>query len=257
MYVLYHVFSGLTDKQRTDVDRNSISYAAVYGLITDLELTDREFSWSVSMFYVGQLISQYPAAYSLSCSRIIRFIGTNVITFGVIEICLAMSMNFPFLAIYRFLLGAYQAVVSPAFIILTSKWYRPYEHPMRVATWISMNGISQIIGGLLMFVLGNVDINIGSWRAMFIVFGVLTALFGILFIVTIPEDTASAWFLNERERSIATRRLAIDRNKGDPKDFDIGQLREALWSPLSWLYVLMAFCIASTNPITKVISLYP
>ena len=181
----------------------------------------------------------------------------TVIGFGIIEMYIAMSMNFPMLAVYRFFLGAYQAAVSPAFIILTSTWYRPHEHPMRVATWISMNGVSQIVGGLLMFLLDDVDIDIGSWRVMFIVFGGLTVLFGILFIIIIPEDTATAWFLNMRERSIATRRLAIDRNKGDPKGFDIGQLREALWSPLSWLYVLMALCIASTNPITKVISQYP
>ncbi|KAJ4133455.1 hypothetical protein NW768_005041 [Fusarium equiseti] len=237
------------------LDKNSISYAAVFGLITDLELKNREFSWAVSMFYVGQLISQYPTAYALSYSHIIRFISMTVVGSGVIEMCIAASISFPFIAGYRFFLGAYQAAVSPAFIILTSKWYRPHEHPMRVATWISMNGISQTIGGLLMFVLGDVDIGIGSWRVMFLVFGGLTVLSGILFIIIIPENTATAWFLNKRERSIATRRLAIDRNKGDPKNFDIGQLREALLSPLSWLYVLMAFCIASTNPITKVTSL--
>jgi MFS family permease len=203
------------------------------------------------------LISQYPIAYTLSYCHIIRFIGITVIGFGVIEICIAGSMNFPYIAAYRFVLGAYQAAVSPAFVILTSKWYRSHEHPMRVATWISMNGISQIVGGILMYALGDADMAISSWRVMFIVFGGLTVLFGILFIIIIPEDTATAWFLNKRERSIATRRLAIDRVQGDPKGFDIGQLRESLLSPLSWLYVLMAFCIASTNPITKVISLYP
>lgn len=172
------------------------------------------------------------------------------------EICIAFAKDFPVLCALRYGLGFAQAAVSPAFIILTSNWYRQQEHPMRVATWISMNGISQIVGGILMYALGDADMAISSWRVMFLIFGGLTVLFGILFTVMIPEKTTTAWFLNQRERHVATKRLAIDRASGARKGFDIRQLRETLSTPLSLLYFLMAFCIASTNPITKVISLY-
>lgn len=237
----------------TDVDKSSISYAAVFGLRDDLDLTDENFSWAVSMFYVGQLVSQYPAAYILSRFHIIRFIGGTIIAWGIIEMCIGASMNFAGLATCRFLLGFAQAAVSPAFIILTSNWYRQHEHPMRIATWISMNGISQIIGGLLMYALSDVDMEIRSWRVMFLIFGGLTILLGALFMVMMPVDTAKAWFLKKRERKVATKRLAIDHATCDEASFDYGQLREALTSPLSWLYFLMAYCIASANPITKVI----
>ncbi|KAH7193673.1 major facilitator superfamily domain-containing protein [Fusarium flagelliforme] len=236
------------------VDKNSISYAAVFGLITDLELTERDFSWAVSSFYIGQLISQFPTACWLSYSRIIIFIGTTLVAGGIVEICIAFAENLPVLAALRYGLGFAQAAVSPAFIILTSNWYRQHEHPMRVAAWISMNGISQIVGGILMYALSDADMAISSWRVMFLIFGGLTVMFGILFTVMIPEKTTTAWFLNQRERHVATKRLAIDRASGARKGFDIRQLREALSTPLSWLYVLMAFCIASTNPITKVYS---
>ncbi|RGP73406.1 major facilitator superfamily transporter [Fusarium longipes] len=234
------------------IDRNSINYTAVFGLVKDLDLTNRDFSIAVSLFYVGQLISQYPAAYILSRFHITRFIGATIIVCGIMEMCTAATRDFEGLAACRFLLGFAQAAVSPAFIILTSTWYRQHEHPMRVATWLSMNGISQIVGGLFMYALGNLNMEIRSWRVTFLVFGGCTLFFGVLFVVMMPVDTATAWFLNKREREIATKRLAIDRATCDNGKFDSGQLREALYSPLSWLYLFMAFLIASANPITKV-----
>ncbi|RGP64751.1 pantothenate transporter [Fusarium sporotrichioides] len=233
------------------IDKNSINYTSVFGLKSDLKLTDRDFSWAVSLFYVGQLVSQYPAAYILSRFHIARFIGATIIICGIVEMCIGASSDFEGLATCRLLLGLAQAAVSPAFIILTSNWYRQHEHPMRVATWISMNGISQITGGLLMYALGDLEMSVPSWRVVFLVFGALTILFGALFVVMMPVDTATAWFLNNREREVATRRLAMHRVTCDKANFDCQQLREALCSPLSWLYFFMAYYIASANPITK------
>ncbi|QPC77732.1 hypothetical protein HYE68_008484 [Fusarium pseudograminearum] len=233
------------------IDKNSINYTAVFGLRSDLKLTSKDYSWAVSIFYVGQLVSQYPAAYVLSRFHIARFIGATIITCGVMEMCIGASQDFEGLATCRFLLGFAQAAVSPAFIILTSNWYRQHEHPMRVATWLSMNGISQITGGLLMYALGDMEMEIRSWRVMFLVFGALTILFGFLFVAMMPVDTATAWFLNKREREVATGRLVMDCAPSNTGNFDYQQMREALGSPLSWLYFFMAYYIASANPITK------
>ncbi|KAM0272169.1 hypothetical protein ACHAQH_008847 [Verticillium albo-atrum] len=52
------------------LDKGSINYAAVFGLRHDLKLTGEEFSWVFSLFYFGQLCSEYPAAYLLSRLRI-------------------------------------------------------------------------------------------------------------------------------------------------------------------------------------------
>ncbi|KAF4959019.1 hypothetical protein FSARC_10856 [Fusarium sarcochroum] len=233
------------------LDKGSINYAAVFGLREDLELTGEQFSWVVSLFYLGQLVSEYPAAYILSRFHITRFIGATVIVWGAMEMSIGASQNFEGLAATRFFLGFAEAAVSPAFIILTSNWYRRREHPMRVATWISMNGISQMIGGLLMYAVGGANMAIASWRAIFLVFGGLTVACGIAFTTLMPVDTKTAWFLNERERQIATRRLAIDRATRDKADFDKKQFWEALSSPLSWLCFAMAMCITLTTPVMK------
>ncbi|CEI67247.1 hypothetical protein FVEN_g5844 [Fusarium venenatum] len=233
------------------IDKNSLTYTAVFGLRNDLNLTDKDYSWAISVFYIGQLASQYPAAYILSRFHIIRFIGATIISCGIMEMCIGASYNFEGLVTCRFLLGLAQAAVSPAFVMLTSNWYRQHEHPMRVATWISMNGISQMTGGLLMYTLGDVEMEIRSWRVVFLVLGALTIVFGVVFVVMMPVNIATAWFLSPRERGVAMRRLAMDRTTCDKAIFDYQQLLESLCSPLSWMYFFMAYYIASANPIAK------
>ncbi|KAH7011473.1 major facilitator superfamily domain-containing protein [Ilyonectria destructans] len=237
------------------LDKGSINYAAIFGLKADLKLTGEEFSWVVSLFYLGQLASEYPAAYVLSRFHITIFVGATIVVWGGVEMAIGSTQNFHGLAAARFFLGFAEAAVSPAFVIITSNWYRRSEHPIRVATWVSMNGISQIVGALLMYAVGGADMAIQSWRAIFLVFGGLTIACGIAFVLLMPRDTTNAWFLNEREREIATRRLAIDRATRDRAHFDKKQMWEALSSPLTWLCFMMALCITLTTPILKFSSL--
>ncbi|KAM5352614.1 hypothetical protein ACJ41O_005336 [Fusarium nematophilum] len=234
------------------LDKGSINYAAVFGLKTDLGLTGEEFSWVVSLFYLGQLASEYPAAYVLGRFHITLFVGATIVAWGGVEMAIGATRDFHGLAAARFFLGFAEAAVSPAFVIITSNWYRRGEHPIRVATWISMNGVSQIVGALLMYAVGGADsMAIESWRAIFLVFGGLTVACGIAFVLLMPRDTTTAWFLTEREREVATRRLAIDRATRDRAHFDKAQMWEALSSPLTWLCFMMALCITLTTPILK------
>ncbi|KAK6226072.1 pantothenate transporter [Colletotrichum tabaci] len=233
------------------LDKQSINYAAVFGLSEDLRLTGSQFSWCVSLFYFGQLCSEYPAAYLMSRLPIVRFVGVTIVLWGAVEMCLGASQNFASLGAIRFLLGFTEGAVSPSFMIITSNWYKRTEHPVRVATWVSMFGVSQIVGALLMYGIGSGVHTIATWRVLFMVCGGCTIAAGILFIFGMPGDTKSAWFLNERERHIATQRLALDRATRDRAHFDMAQAREALRDPRTALYALMALFITLPTPIVK------
>ncbi|KAF5662239.1 pantothenate transporter [Fusarium heterosporum] len=233
------------------LDKGSISYAAVFGLRKDLGLSGEDFSCVVSLFFFGQLVSEPPAAYILSRFHVTLFVGITIIVWGLMEICIGLSKNFLHLAVTHFFLGFTEAAVSPAFVVITSNWYRRHEHPMRVATWISMNGVSQIAGSLLMYAIGGAHLGISSWRAIFVLCGVLTVICGIAFVLLMPVHTMTAWFLTEREREIATARLAVDRATRDKANFDTRQTIEALKSPLTWSCGTMALLIGLTTPMQK------
>lgn len=180
------------------------------------------------------------------------YVGVTIVLWGGVEMCLGAAQSFEGLAAARFFLGFAEGTVSPAFIIITSIWYKRREHPIRVATWVSMSGVSQIVGAVLMYLLGGAPLALANWRAMFLISGGLTSACGIAFIFLMPRDTTTAWFLNEREREVATQRLALDRATRDRAEFNKTQAKEALMQPLTWIYFLMALCITLTTAILKV-----
>jgi hypothetical protein len=57
------------------LDKQCINYASVFGLEDSLGLSGAQYSWAVSLFYFGQLVSEYPAAYLMSRFSVVRFIG--------------------------------------------------------------------------------------------------------------------------------------------------------------------------------------
>ncbi|OJI90102.1 hypothetical protein ASPTUDRAFT_62239 [Aspergillus tubingensis CBS 134.48] len=233
------------------LDKQTINQAAVFSLRSDLELTGQEFSWAVSLFYLGQLCSEYPAAIMLSRFPITIYVGVTIVIWGGVNMCLAAVHNFAGLAAVRFFLGFSEGTVSPAFIIITSIWYKRKEHPIRVATWVSMNGIANIIGALMMYGIGKGNMSLAPWRSLFLICGGLTSATGLLFIFLMPRDTTTAWFLSPQEREVATQRMAIDRATRDHAVFSKAQLKEALLSPMTWIYCLMGICITLTTPIMK------
>ena len=115
-----------------------------------------------------------------------------------------------------------------------------------------MFGVSQILGGLLMYAIGLSKMSIHTWRVMFIVCGGLTILAGILFILFMPRDPSVAWFLKDPERKVAVERLALDRATRDRRDFNLRQAKEALLDPRTWLFASMALFICLPTPIVKV-----
>lgn len=60
------------------LDKQCLSYAAVFGLIEDLDMTSKQYSWSSSIFYVGQLVSEYPFIYLMSRLPLTKLVGATV-----------------------------------------------------------------------------------------------------------------------------------------------------------------------------------
>ncbi|KAJ5246356.1 hypothetical protein N7468_001339, partial [Penicillium chermesinum] len=238
------------------LDKQSLSYAAVFGLREDLSLTSSQYSWSSSIFYVGQLVSEWPYIYLMSRLPLTKFVGATVIAWGVICMLLSAPSNFAGFATVRFLLGFSEGAVSPAFVTITSIWYRKKEHTTRTALWITMNGLAQVIGCLLMYGIGkNSSISIAPWRVLFIICGALTVLAGIGFFVLMPNGPKDAWFLTAREKEVLSFRLAQDRDGGDKKSFSMSQLREALLDPKAWLVFWFGVLVTMQSPVLTFASL--
>ncbi|KAF9891120.1 hypothetical protein FE257_005056 [Aspergillus nanangensis] len=238
------------------LDKQSLSYAAVFGLIDDLNLTNTQYSWCSSIFYVGQLVSEYPFIYLMSRLPLTKFVGATVIIWGAMCMCLAAPKTYSGFAAVRFLLGFSEGAVSPAFVTITSIWYRQKEHTTRTALWISMNGMAQVIGCLLMYGIGkNTALSIAPWRVLFLICGAMTLAAGVCFLVLMPSGPQDAWFLNAREKQILWQRMAQDHEGGDKTSFSIPQLKETLADPKAWLVFWFGVLVTMQSPVLTFASL--
>ena len=97
----------------------------------DLNLTSVQYSWCSSIFYVGQLVAEFPFIYLMSKLPLTKFVGITIVLWGIVCMCLAAPKSFAGFAAVRFLLGFTEGAVSPAFVTITSIWYQKSEHATR------------------------------------------------------------------------------------------------------------------------------
>ncbi|KAF2090237.1 putative allantoate permease [Saccharata proteae CBS 121410] len=238
------------------LDKQTLSYASVFGLIDDLDLTGTQYSMQTTIFYIGQLISEYPFIYLQSRLPLVKFVGTTIIIWGGICMCLAAPTSYSGFTAVRFLLGFCEGAVSPSFVTISSIWYRKDEHATRIGCWITMNGLAQVVGCLLMYgIAENASLPLAPWRTLFLICGALTSFFGCCFYVLMPSGPDNAWFLSAREKQILAARLARDHEGGDKTNFSLPQLKEALTDVRSWFSFAFGVLVCMQSPVLTFASL--
>jgi hypothetical protein len=100
------------------LDKTTLSYASVFGLIQDAKLdpNSQQYSWLGSIVYIAQLVMQPLVAFFLVKFPIGKFTGIMVFTWGVILCGMAGTTNFAGLMATRFLLGMFEAAVGKSSI---------------------------------------------------------------------------------------------------------------------------------------------
>lgn len=240
------------------LDKQVLSYTAVFGLKTDLKLEGNQYSWLTSGFYLAQVVSQFWNSYALSKFPIKYVTGISVIVWGAICMCLAAPNNFAGFMAVRALLGFAEGSVQPSFVIITSLYYRKKEHPLRTACWISCNAVAQVFGNFLVYgIAKNSSIHMATWRVTFLVAGAMTIFAGCLFYFLVPFQPETAFFLTEREKQIARARILLDSDRGEKRSFSFQQLKESF--DFDWITVsafLFGFLTTATSGPIIFASLY-
>lgn len=106
------------------LDKATLSYASIFGLIEDTDLVGDQFSWLGSIVYVAQLIMQLPLALALVKLPIGKFTSFMVLAWGLTLTAMTWAHDFPRLMVARFFLGAFEASIGPSFVAITQMWWR-------------------------------------------------------------------------------------------------------------------------------------
>lgn len=194
------------------LDKTTLSYASIMGLETDLKLTKSNYQWLGSIFYIGYLGFEYPTSRLLQRLPLAKYSAFNIILWGLTLSCTAATSNFAGIASVRLVLGVFEAAVTPGFVLFTSQWYTKREQGLRTGIWFSFNGFANVLGGLVAYGVAQGtfgrSVALAGWKIIFLVWGLLTMVMGIIFLLVMPDSPLKARFLRSSEG-----RLVIERTR--------------------------------------------
>lgn len=228
------------------MDKSTNGTASVMGLRQDLNMKGNDFSWSGTSFYIGYLVFEFPAVYILQRFPLIRTLSTFIILWGIV-LCLHATPNYPGFIALRTLLGMLESAVTPAFVIITSQWYKREEQFLRTSFWLGSNGLGLMVGCFTAYGLAvNTNLPIHGWKLVFIITGVITIAVGILVLFHIPDDPSKAWFLTQEERKLVGIRVRSNQQSYGNTKFKKSQFIEAFTDIRTWIYCF--WCLSANIP---------
>lgn len=241
------------------------SAACISSDTSSLSFQDREFVGRTGSSGAGSLVA-IPSRFSIQAGQSIdalthrwmlqrlpisKTMGSMIISWGILVMCMAAPRSFAGMAAIRTLLGATEALITPGFVLLISRFYRRDEQPLRVGLWYACNGVGSFVGALISYGMGHVQVaRIPNWSWIFILNGVITIVFGFIFLVFCPESPESYRGFTPREREIVLERVRGNKSSLHSRTWKWYQFKEAVcpWiDPQGWAYFVIVLCMTIPN----------
>ncbi|KAI2472979.1 MFS general substrate transporter [Annulohypoxylon bovei var. microspora] len=212
------------------MDKTSMSYCSIHGILPDDKLQVQDYSWVISIFYFGYLAAQYPGIVIMQKFRLAKFLGVNIILCGAILMTTAACSSFACFATLRFFLGVAEATIAPGFVAITGMWWTRQEQASRSSLCISFLGVGSFIGTLLVYALAREQAQLAVWKRLFLQLGGLTFVWGVLFYITIPDGLESVTWLDE-EKLVLLQRIINNKTGTRSRRLVKAQAIEAVTDP--------------------------
>ncbi|GKT63871.1 major facilitator superfamily transporter [Colletotrichum tofieldiae] len=218
------------------IDKSTLAYASVFGLIQDTNLVGDQYSWLGSVVYLAQLVMQFPLAWLLVKLPIGKFTSCMVAFWGVTLSCMAAAHNFGGLLTARFFLGAFEASVAPSFVAITQMWWRRRHLSI-------ISDVSQF-GSLITYGLGHISSPLKEYQIIFMFFGIITVVFSVVMFLYMPDSPVEAKFLNDHDKLIAIERLRMNQQGVMSREWRWDHLKESLLDIKTWCWFFLVFSIS-------------
>ncbi len=152
------------------IDKVILNYAALMGINKDLKLVGNNFTNAATAFFIAYLIAEIPNGIVLQKMPVAKWLGTNVILWGIATACTAAAKDYHTLLAARIFLGIFEAAIAPSLMLISSQWYTKSEAAPRFSIWYAGLGLGQIIGGVLSYAFQEVHHrSFAGWKIMFVI----------------------------------------------------------------------------------------
>ncbi|GAA5844184.1 hypothetical protein JCM11251_006710 [Rhodosporidiobolus azoricus] len=234
------------------LDKTALNYAKVFGMDKAMGLTSSQYSWTASIFYLGYLVAQEPAAYMIGRFKANRVLGGTCIIWGGMVLAMLGVRSFAAAMTVRFLLGFFEAAVTPGLSLMTGQFYTRSESPLRQTIWYSSVGWGGMIGALM--AAGIEKRNEGSlavprWQLIFLILGIITVAWGFVLWFFLADSPSNAVWLKPEYRTLAVGRVAANGVGIKSKKFRRDHVYAALCDPKAWCLTIAMFGSSVPNGI--------
>ncbi|KAL2148976.1 hypothetical protein VTH82DRAFT_1662 [Thermothelomyces myriococcoides] len=225
------------------IDKGTMSFASIMGIIEDTNLHDQQYQWLTTCIYITILIVEYPQNWLIARVPIAKYLSFSIIAWGTVLACTAACTSFAGLVTVRTLLGLFESVCQPAFVVLSSTWYRREEQAARVTYWYMMNGAQQIVGGLLAYCFSLITTGpLKSWQWLFLSYGIVSVIYGAFVGWWMPDSPMRAKCFTEEDKHLMVERVRANQTGVQNRKWKKHQFWEGILDPQAWGYALIQLC---------------
>ncbi|KAL1587911.1 hypothetical protein WHR41_03420 [Cladosporium halotolerans] len=234
------------------LDRSNIGNAKIAGLTDDLALSDSQYEWLLTAFYIMYILFEWMTVmYQIVPPHI--YISICVCAWGVLASLQSLAKSWGFLLVLRALLGIGEAAFVGIPFYLTF-FFRREELAFRTGLFISAAPLATSFASSLAWAIVKIGdkTGIASWRLLFLIEGFPAVLVAVVCFYWLPDSPSQARWLTSRQRKIATLRLrkenddagsstkrpSIPRHK---KKFQWREVKKTMLDLRSWLAAFMFF----------------
>ncbi|KAI9882089.1 MAG: hypothetical protein M1823_006165 [Watsoniomyces obsoletus] len=237
------------------IDKVLLNYAAVMGIGRDLKLRGNNFTNAATAFFIAYLIAEIPNGIILQKVPVAKWLGANVVLWGIATACTAAANNYTGLLVARIFLGIFEAAIAPCLMLISSMYYTKSEQAPRFSFWYCGLGLGQIIGGIVSYGFQQVK-NPGfeGWRIMFVVLGLVTVIIGFLTIWILPDTPMKARFLSESEKVALLKHVSVNQTGITNKHFKLSHVLEVLTDIQLWLMTILTILISVSSGVVTTYS---
>ncbi|KAJ7830665.1 major facilitator superfamily domain-containing protein [Mycena olivaceomarginata] len=265
------------------LDKTALNYANLFGFQAALKLEGNQFNWLSGMVYFGYAVTQYPIQILIGKYSAQKVLAVTVFMWGLVVLTMVKCTNFHTAMLNRFVLGMFEASVSPSLTLMTCGMINlieqlikthlqrlVHEIPLRQFIWYSALGWGGVIGSYV----SSTQITSNSSQGLddiqresplsaqrhrvprngstySISWVGVTMLWSFVIFFFLPDSPATARFLTPRQRILAVQRVAGNQLGIKNKRFKREQVIVALKDFKIWILFSSVFAAAIPNGVVS------
>ncbi|CAL5866024.1 uncharacterized protein PFLUO_LOCUS231 [Penicillium psychrofluorescens] len=221
-------------------DSQAYGFAALFGLVKDLKLfTETIVNGEVVMDTTKYQLSAGIVSLGAAVGPYLLLLPAQLLPVGLV---------YGGMLLYIGVLAILTIVCHDFAQIMALRW-KTKEQPLRLGLMIAGNALGSLIGNGVDFgalKLGGVYDD-SRWKWIYVILGSCALFAGVVVMALLPAAPMKAWFLTDREKRIAVRRLISNNTGISTRKFKIRQALSAFLDPQLYALCIFSFTFSFSN----------